>query len=407
MAGTLLFIHGTTVRDVSGSMRQLRAHAGRILEWAPNQVHAIEWGRAVGPQPLDITPSLPPEYSTRGVGGEISEGEQVSALWELLLADPSLELRLLAQGEQAIGGAGLIVGADPPDVVMDLKLADLDVAQGALEQRGFNNDDLDRARTALQLDESLSAAVSTVGDAEDAQLVTAVARSLTARMIAASLPQPGMAELVADLPAAAINAHARDELVNAMARAMGADTRGWFGDVLKSVGTKVAVAKRQEFMSPLSSFLRDVTFYLAHGTAMRDYIEADIRKHGGSAPVVVVGHSLGGIAAVDLLGDASVMGGDDPLKVDLLVTVGSQAPLLFLMDSLSSYSPRYADKQFQVPWLNIYNREDLLSFCAERVFVNGPEINDKEVVAGVPFPLSHSAYWGVDRVYELIRENLP
>jgi hypothetical protein len=125
--------------------------------------------------------------------------------------------------------------------------------------------------------------------------------------------------------------------------------------------------------------------------------------------VVVLAHSLGGIAAVDLLADPVVMHGGAPLKVDLLVTVGSQAPFMYLMDAMHSLGPRtpLIENQPFLPWLNIYNRQDLLSFCAERVFVNSPGIIDEPVSAGVPFPMSHSAYWVQDRVYQLIKDHLP
>jgi hypothetical protein len=59
------------------------------------------------------------------------------------------------------------------------------------------------------------------------------------------------------------------------------------------------------------------------------------------------------------------------------------------------------------PWLNIYNRQDFLSFVAGRVFQGVSGITDEEVDPGVPFPESHSAYWYSNRVYELIRRHWP
>jgi hypothetical protein len=51
--------------------------------------------------------------------------------------------------------------------------------------------------------------------------------------------------------------------------------------------------------------------------------------------------------------------------------------------------------------------QDLLSFCAERVFAGIDGIQDQEVDPKVPFPASHSAYWHDDKVYQLIRDNWP
>ena len=83
--------------------------------------------------------------------------------------------------------------------------------------------------------------------------------------------------------------------------------------------------KRINFMGPLSNFIRDVSFYLQHGAAVRQFIAAQLRTHSGSGKVVVLGHSLGGIAAVDLLADPTMTSATDKLA-DLLITVGSQAP---------------------------------------------------------------------------------
>jgi hypothetical protein len=88
--------------------------------------------------------------------------------------------------------------------------------------------------------------------------------------------------------------------------------------------------------------------------------------------------------------------------VDRLVTVGSQSPLFFAIDALEVL--RFKDRQHHpfTPWLNIFDRNDLLSFCAERIFGDTKRIYDQEVSSGVPFPESHSAYWRLDEVYSMI-----
>jgi len=74
------------------------------------------------------------------------------------------------------------------------------------------------------------------------------------------------------------------------------------------------------------------------------------------------------------------------------------------MDSLGSLRPNAPDVQPFTPWLNIYSRSDLISFCATRIFPGDPRIRDVEVDSGVPFPDSHGAYLHDDRTYQLIRE---
>jgi hypothetical protein len=212
-------------------------------------------------------------------------------------------------------------------------------------------------------------------------------------------------------PAAAVDAAARDAVVAELMHAIAPDpTRGLLKGlttkVLGPIATRVAVNHRAAFMGPMSDFIRDVAFYIDKGAPVRDFIADAIRAQHRKRPIVVLGHSLGGIACVDLLSDPAVMAGDEPLQVDLLVTVGSQSPFLYLLDSLHSLSPRTPDQPRPfVPWLNVYNRDDLLSFCAERVWVN-TAVEDEPVAAGVPFPGSHSAYWTQDRLYELIRKRL-
>jgi len=400
---SILFVHGTGVRDVSRSMDLIRERAERILNMRRDQVVAVEWGRACGPQDLDITPSLPPDEATRGLGEGGSDAEVAAALWQVLLADPTAELRVLAEQPPA-GGSMLDPTADPVDVQVGNRVTGAQPPDQALARAGLADADLQRAQDALVDDQSLGRAAAAAGDPADGDLVYATARALVAVMIRRHLADDPP-------PFAAVDAAAREDLVEALANAIAPEgtrgvLKGLAGKVLGPLATRVAASHRAAFMGPMSDFIRDVAFYIDRGGPVRDYIAKAIREHHGTTPVVVLGHSLGGIACVDLLSDPTVMSGDDPLSVDLLVTVGSQSPFLYLLDSLHSLSPRTPDepKPF-VPWLNIYNRDDLLSFCAARVWVN-TQVDDEPVSAGVPFPGSHGAYWTQDRVYELIRDRL-
>jgi hypothetical protein len=89
------------------------------------------------------------------------------------------------------------------------------------------------------------------------------------------------------------------------------------------------------------------------------------------------------------------------------VTAGSQSPLFFAIDALETLRPTSSDGPAFVPWLNIYNPSDFLSFCASDLFGPSDEIWDRAVDPRVPFPASHSAYWHDDTVYELIKERWP
>ena len=120
-------------------------------------------------------------------------------------------------------------------------------------------------------------------------------------------------------------------------------------------------------------------------------------------PVVLLGHSLGGIACVDLLVE-------EPLeKVKLLVTVGSQSPLFYEMDALQSlrYGQPLPD-HFPKKWLNIFDRRDFLSYIGAQVFPDPLQrIEDIEVNNRRPFPQSHGAYWANDQTWKAIIPRLP
>ena len=110
-------------------------------------------------------------------------------------------------------------------------------------------------------------------------------------------------------------------------------------------------------------------------------------------------HSLGGIAAVDLLAAQSLP------SVRLLVTVGSQAPFLYEIGALWSLAHSDPLPAHVPAWLNIYDPRDLLSYVGAPLFPG--RIEDVEVNNRQPFPQSHSAYWANPKVWDAIVSRLP
>lgn len=86
-----------------------------------------------------------------------------------------------------------------------------------------------------------------------------------------------------------------------------------------------------------------------------------------------------------------------------LITAGSQAPLLHEFGALKTLaqSAEFPTKlpQHFPPWLNICDENDLLSYCANRIF--GCEV-DQFVNSMLPPIAAHSAYWKLDRTWELV-----
>ena len=108
--------------------------------------------------------------------------------------------------------------------------------------------------------------------------------------------------------------------------------------------------------------------------------------------------SLGGIALVDLVASWP------EAPVEACVTVGSQAPLLYTFDAIPSLPYDEADPpRLPVPWLNVYDSRDFLSFVAEPLFrrTDGlATVVDLRVHSGRDFPRSHSAYWELPAVWD-------
>ncbi len=410
MQGTLFFVHGTGVRAEGWATTW-----GRVRDYA--RIAGIDgvdfvgcaWGPKLG-VPLDLIDStLPPETVTRDATGEVAPtaAEIAAAAWALLLDDPLFELRLAADGTRSTAPAAseIVVDGDLPDQEAVAMLRGLAGRAGTLDLAGTDLAPAEIAAAAerIAVSPELAAASRAAGSAVDPDLVDAVARAVVASALAARRADPpGTA------PAALLDAARREALVTRLAQALSPlATRGPLTDWLKkkAIGfaarraTRAAEDRRGGLMSANTPAVGDVLFYQRRGEEIAAYVAAGLV--GLKRPVVAVGHSLGGIILVDLLSRA-----DHP-PVDYLVTAGSQSPLLYAIDALATLRRGSAAPKPFTPWLNIYNRQDFLSFCAARVFPEIRGIQDEEVDPGVPFPESHSAYWTCDRVYQLIRKAWP
>lgn len=152
-----------------------------------------------------------------------------------------------------------------------------------------------------------------------------------------------------------------------------------------------------------AQLLADVIGYHQHRASIHEVLRGDLEKARRAArgrPILPVGLSLGGIALVDLLADWP------GAPVEACVTVGSQAPLLYAFDAIPSMPYDEADPpHLPVPWLNIYDSRDFLSFVAEPLFRRSDglaSVVDLRVQSGRDFPRSHSAYWELPPVWDAI-----
>ena len=152
-----------------------------------------------------------------------------------------------------------------------------------------------------------------------------------------------------------------------------------------------------------AQMLADVIGYHEHRESIQAVLRGELAKAGRAArgkPVLPVGLSLGGIALVDVVASWP----DAP--VEACVTVGSQAPLLYTFDAIPSMPYDEADPpRLPVPWLNVYDSRDFLSFVAEPLFRRSDglaSVVDLRVQSGRDFPRSHSAYWELPAVWDAI-----
>ena len=162
--------------------------------------------------------------------------------------------------------------------------------------------------------------------------------------------------------------------------------------------------RRESMLDALGAqLLADILGYQQHRASIQDVLKAELAKTAKAArgrPVLPVGLSLGGIALVDLLASWP------EAPVEACVTVGSQAPLLYTFDAIPSLPYDEADPpHLPVPWLNVYDSRDFLSFVAEPLFrrTDGlASVVDLRVRSGKDFPKSHSAYWELGSVWDAI-----
>ena len=410
---SVLFVHGTGTRDPAYSQALEDVRAGLA---GTADVQPCYWGEKHGAWLRANGASIPEYPATRDVKELLadappdSEEEYQIALWQLLLDDPLAELRLLASS----GGPPRELGLGEMPARVDLtRVADWETLLAA--------DDPLRAQIAASrlapLLADVCGAVQNTANFKDAQTT---ADELTFRIAAARgiLASALCLAEEKEIPSPArFDANLRDALVDGFAALLTETTRALFDGVrnflrdhikrpLAGLAARAATygirRKRGALMDGTMGVGGDILLYQGRGDAIRAFIRERIESF--DAPVVLVAHSLGGIACVDLLARS-------PLPVKLLVTCGSQAPLFYELGALQSLEFGDIAPEQRLPghfpvWLNFYDLRDFLSYVAEPLFANG-RVTDFAVDNRLPFPESHSGYWRNEEVWKRVRAALP
>lgn len=383
----LVFVHGTGVRQDAFKILFQTVETA-LPAW---KVSPCFWGGPHGVKLNHKGASIPGyEADPR------SEENKIESQWELLYQDPLCELRQLAaqpgaqrefsfnQQEQSFPGEELKIQVEsyhPSELLQPL----LQTAQ---------LHEIWPVAFALVIGSPEFAAAALRYTPEDESPIGLIARALVATAIVTGL------ERGLPLP----DADARDALVKQLAYDLGQrQYRNFLEKALFSFYLRPLTwyAERQRTVISDGAFpaTGDILLYQRRGQDIRDFIETEIRRAAKECgdKVVVMAHSLGGIACFDLLAKKP----DLPVKA--LITAGSQAPLLYEMDCL--WGLRCGDS---LPdgfprWLNVFDRQDLLSYIAVNLF-GKEKVEDFEVKSGQPFPISHSAYWQMEPLWKKVRE---
>lgn len=389
---SLVFVHGITVRrdrfermiqDVQNGFRD----AGSGLT-----VSGCYWGdlgRSASYKGTSIPGFL---AGTRAIGGEMSpQGD--AALLMVLLEDPLAELRGLHDSEE-FGLEAVGFSPVPPEVMQRnevLRGAEKPVVTqltaAAGELTGPDNP-LELTQIDTVVNTVLAEAAQADRALDAARLCGPISRAITAGLYRAAVSEDDLAgefrwNQAANVVQAALNAQLGGQ-------------RGLFSD-LASDALTVALRNgvRNRIMPGLSRFLGDVLAWFAHRQAILARVDRAVQEAEADEPLVLVGHSLGGVIAFEYCLQAN-------RDVDLLATVGSQVGYFGELGVLPVTMP--AMGKLQAParvksWRNVYDPDDALSFLTEPVFTG---VKDIELDTGAPFPAAHSEYWNLSSTYALL-----
>jgi hypothetical protein len=389
---TVILVHGTGVRE-EGYQRSFEHVRGALLLRRPDvRVKPCFWGGRLGAK-LDCKGlSVPGGRMWRSEDRDWEEWQSWEvARWSLLEADPLYELRILAVEYKALAAKRKLVPGDEPfHERLESAARRLASPDPSLEPYFGDGRAIVLANPATQ-----EAMLNADRDTQGGELGGAIARALLAEAIARFTEAMGEPPLMSGVR--------RDLLVEAIEDALRLQQLG-IRRTLKKTSSRMALglmtraimAARPWTLEASHPMAADVLLYLSRGDAIREFVQRTVGSVTG--PAVVLAHSLGGIACLDLAIMQRLTG------IDLLVTVGSQGPLLYELDVLTSLR---ADEEAPVlpPWINFYDLRDPLAYVAEALFPG--RVRDVQVDNQSPFPGSHSGYFDNPGFYDLLMPLLP
>jgi len=328
----------------------------------------------------------------RGINEEAAV-ENNAGLLAILLEDPLAELLVLRDVEKfTLEGSGS--GFRPVPENVELRNQALRAAEQPVVTRITT-----RSSSFTNMEDSL-AADQVARLAHDVfETAAAADRSLDVVALCAPVARAITAELYQLLGGedALAGGFCWNRTVEVVESALEAQLGGQRGMFKSFAATSLTLALRHglrnRIMPGLSLFLGDVFAWFRNREAILQRVDEAVRIARHNSPLVLVGHSLGGVIAFEYCLQAD-------REVQLLATVGSQVGLFGELGVLHPTTPTTAGALSPpakvAMWRNIYDPNDALSFCAAPIFTG---VSDIELDTGAPFPVSHSEYWNLPNTY--------
>jgi len=405
---TVIFVHGTggrkddyavTFEIIENKLAELRSE----IKLVP-----CLWGEPLGTK-LNADGSSIPNYSEKGgKAGSNNEEDDSIQLWEKLYKDPLYEILLLSlkptTGRFVLVPPGQMTPSqkvqarfkqltDSPSEKLLTQLQEVRITTELFNQAVGN------IRGSSRYKRLLETGLSPLGE-----VYSVLARAILAQVIELCDRQNNHTPL-------RFNQVLRDRIVELIADELseGTEERGvstWLKKLknqlvkgVVNIGDKYYLQRKRGTLTDAAyPFTGDILFYQAKGNTIRDFIRNQVENV--EPPVILLAHSLGGIACVDLLIEQQLP------QVQLLVTVGSQAPFLYEIDALQSLSYGEPLPEYFPTWLNIYDLRDILSYIGDREKLFPGRIKDVPVDNKQPFPESHGAYWYNSQTWEAILKEI-
>ncbi|OAP43548.1 hypothetical protein ATB98_24490 [Sinorhizobium saheli] len=365
----LVFVHGVATRDTP----EYRAAIGNrdtlfrklLFTGSDVSIHAPMWGQFVPaiPQTVFETDEGVTTYSLNiGPGPGMAGG----LVGEVPVAPVGIS-------DATIGA----IGKQDPVAALDAICSEI-ADRAAREARDLNPEELAAFKRAFEVIDSDAAATVFAGEA-------------STETIAEQLKTGPGAFGITDVIGEAVLA-VTDRVRNA------ASTLG-FGAVRGNLSPAIGL------------FLGDVFVYLKDGD-VRQRIRAEIGKavtaahlasKAGKGPLILIGHSMGGVILVDMLANPRAAGLPDDLKVDALLTVGSQPGFFAVLDLLAWSGAQRKKPGCVNRWLNIFDPIDPLAFRTDTIFEGAEDFSFNSVTGIME---AHSKYFQRPQFYARSRKRL-